>query len=65
MLQPLAIAMIGGILISMVLSLVMTLAVHYFLSMEASERNKVGMRPWAGCLLPRRNAYTAWRSYRM
>ncbi len=32
MLQPLAIAVIGGILISMVLSLVITPAVHYFLS---------------------------------
>ena len=31
MLQPLAIAVIGGILISMVLSLVITPAVHYFL----------------------------------
>jgi CzcA family heavy metal efflux pump len=34
MLQPLAIAVIGGILISMVLSLVITPAVHYFLSRE-------------------------------
>ncbi|MFZ0285661.1 MAG: efflux RND transporter permease subunit, partial [Terriglobales bacterium] len=34
MLQPLAIAVIGGILISMVLSLVITPAVHYFLSHE-------------------------------
>jgi CzcA family heavy metal efflux pump len=32
MLQPLAIAVIGGILISMVLSLIITPAVHYFLS---------------------------------
>jgi len=32
MLQPLAIAVIGGILISMVLSLVITPAVHYYLS---------------------------------
>ena len=32
MLQPLAIAVIGGILISMVLSLVITPAVHYFLT---------------------------------
>jgi multidrug efflux pump subunit AcrB len=32
MLQPLAIAVIGGILISMVLSLVITPAVHYFLA---------------------------------
>ena len=34
MLQPLAIAVIGGVLISMVLSLVITPAVHYFLSHE-------------------------------
>jgi CzcA family heavy metal efflux pump len=34
MLQPLAIAVIGGILISMVLSLIITPAVHYFLSHE-------------------------------
>jgi multidrug efflux pump subunit AcrB len=34
MLQPLAIAVIGGILISMVLSLVITPAVHYYLSRE-------------------------------
>jgi multidrug efflux pump subunit AcrB len=32
MLQPLAIAVIGGILISMVLSLLITPAVYYFLS---------------------------------
>ena len=32
MLQPLAIAVIGGILASMVLSLVVTPAVHYYLS---------------------------------
>jgi CzcA family heavy metal efflux pump len=36
MLQPLAIAVIGGILISMVLSLVITPAVHYYLSVEES-----------------------------
>ncbi len=34
MLQPLAIAVIGGILISMVLSLIITPAVHYYLSRE-------------------------------
>jgi multidrug efflux pump subunit AcrB len=34
MLQPLAIAVIGGILISMVLSLVITPAVHYFLARQ-------------------------------
>ncbi len=32
MLQPLAIAVIGGILASMVLSLIVTPAVHYYLS---------------------------------
>ena len=36
MLQPLAIAVIGGILVSMVLSLVITPAVHYYLSREPS-----------------------------
>jgi len=36
MLQPLAIAVIGGILISMVLSLVITPAVHFYLSHEVS-----------------------------
>ncbi|HEX7895059.1 MAG TPA: efflux RND transporter permease subunit, partial [Terriglobales bacterium] len=36
MLQPLAIAVIGGILISMVLSLIITPAVHYYLSHEHS-----------------------------
>ena len=37
MLQPLAIAVIGGILISMVLSLVITPAVHYYLSHEETK----------------------------
>jgi multidrug efflux pump subunit AcrB len=37
MLQPLAIAVIGGILVSMVLSLVITPAVHYFLAHDKSE----------------------------
>ncbi len=37
MLQPLAIAVIGGITISMVLSLIITPAVHYYLSHEAEE----------------------------
>ena len=36
MLQPLAIAVIGGILISMVLSLIITPAVHFYLSHEDS-----------------------------
>jgi CzcA family heavy metal efflux pump len=35
MLQPLAIAVIGGITISMVLSLIITPAVHYYLSQDA------------------------------
>jgi multidrug efflux pump subunit AcrB len=34
MLQPLAIAVIGGVLISMVLSLIITPAVHFYLSIE-------------------------------
>jgi len=34
MLQPLAIAVIGGILASMVLSLVVTPAVHYYIAKE-------------------------------
>jgi len=34
MLQPLAIAVIGGILISMVLSLIITPAVHFYLTKE-------------------------------
>jgi CzcA family heavy metal efflux pump len=39
MLQPLAIAVIGGILVSMVLSLIITPAVHFYLSRErAGER---------------------------
>jgi CzcA family heavy metal efflux pump len=38
MLQPLAIAVIGGILISMLLSLVITPAVHYYLSHEQTEQ---------------------------
>jgi len=37
MLQPLAIAVIGGIMISMVLSLIITPAVHYYLSAEETK----------------------------
>src|SRR6202022_2796774 len=37
MLQPLAIAVIGGILISMVLSLIITPAVHYYLSSQGTK----------------------------
>jgi len=40
MLQPLAIAVIGGILISMVLSLVITPAVHYYLSHEETKQEE-------------------------
>ena len=41
MLQPLAIAVIGGILISMVLSLIITPAVHYFLSHEETRKEEL------------------------
>ncbi len=37
MLQPLAIAVIGGIIISMVLSLIITPSIHYFLSSKAHD----------------------------
>ena len=37
MLQPLAIAVIGGIAISMVLSLIITPAVHYYLSHDETK----------------------------
>jgi multidrug efflux pump subunit AcrB len=37
MLQPLAIAVIGGIIVSMILSLVITPAVHYFLAHDKTE----------------------------
>jgi CzcA family heavy metal efflux pump len=37
MLQPLAIAVIGGIMISMILSLIITPAVHYYLSAEETK----------------------------
>ena len=37
MLQPLAIAVIGGVVISMVLSLIITPAVHFFVSREAMD----------------------------
>src|SRR5882762_3091442 len=37
MLQPLAIAVIGGVVISMVLSLIITPAVHFFVGRDASE----------------------------
>jgi len=38
MLQPLAIAVIGGVVISMVLSLIITPAVHFFVIRDVSER---------------------------
>ena len=41
MLQPLAIAVIGGILISMVLSLIITPAVHYYLSHEKARQREL------------------------
>jgi len=41
MLQPLAIAVIGGVLISMVLSLIITPAVHYYLSGNRESRAEV------------------------
>jgi multidrug efflux pump subunit AcrB len=41
MLQPLAIAVIGGILISMVLSLIITPAVHFYLSQKESAESPV------------------------
>ncbi len=37
MLQPLAIAVIGGVVISMVLSLIITPAVHFFVSRDIAE----------------------------
>jgi len=40
MLQPLAIAVIGGILVSMVLSLIITPVVHFYLSPEAEPANQ-------------------------
>jgi multidrug efflux pump subunit AcrB len=43
MLQPLAIAVIGGILISMVLSLIITPAVHYFLSHEETRQEELAV----------------------
>ncbi len=44
MLQPLAIAVIGGILISMVLSLIITPAVHFYLSHKDQSENLVEER---------------------
>ena len=47
MLQPLAVAVIGGILISMVLSLIITPAVHYYLSRETVEQAELTPTPQA------------------
>ena len=41
MLQPLAIAVIGGVLISMLLSLIITPAVHFYLGRHPGERASV------------------------
>jgi CzcA family heavy metal efflux pump len=45
MLQPLAIAVIGGILISMVLSLIITPAVHYYLSHNQTKQEELEPSP--------------------
>jgi CzcA family heavy metal efflux pump len=45
MLQPLAIAVIGGILISMVLSLIITPAVHFYLSREETPQQEQELSP--------------------
>jgi multidrug efflux pump subunit AcrB len=47
MLQPLAIAVIGGILISMVLSLIITPTVHYFLSHQETRLEEKELSPAA------------------
>ncbi|PYX26819.1 MAG: hypothetical protein DMG80_20795, partial [Acidobacteria bacterium] len=53
MLQPLAIAVIGGVLISMVLSLIITPAVHFFVGRErrvpagSAPANEVRLAPTA------------------
>jgi multidrug efflux pump subunit AcrB len=44
MLQPLAIAVIGGILISMVLSLIITPTVHFYLSNRENESEVTATR---------------------
>jgi multidrug efflux pump subunit AcrB len=46
MLQPLAIAVIGGILISMVLSLIITPTVHFYLSREDGKPAVTSPAPW-------------------
>jgi multidrug efflux pump subunit AcrB len=47
MLQPLAIAVIGGVVISMVLSLIITPAVHFFVGREAAETTSESSAPEA------------------
>jgi CzcA family heavy metal efflux pump len=47
MLQPLAIAVIGGIVISMVLSLIITPAVHFYLSRQGARDSKLDPVPQA------------------
>jgi multidrug efflux pump subunit AcrB len=44
MLQPLAIAVIGGILVSMALSLIITPAVHFYLDGRAIKAEAPGQR---------------------
>jgi len=41
MLQPPAIAVIGGVLVSMVLSLIITPTVHFYLSREGASQPKL------------------------
>jgi len=45
MLQPLSIAVIGGVLISMVLSLIITPAVHFYLTSPSEDRQVISTRP--------------------
>ena len=47
MLQPLAIAVIGGVLISMVLSLIITPAVHFYLSGKTASPRRIRSRRWS------------------
>ena len=45
MLQPLAIAVIGGVLISMVLSLIITPAVHFYLNHQELKQEELAGSP--------------------
>ena len=47
MLQPLAIAVMGGVVISMVLSLIITPAVHFFVGGDVKERTSEPNAPVA------------------